>query len=348
MTRLAVLLAISVTALTGTACGRDTGSPRREARRVPVGESVLAVHVVGSGPDTVVVLPGGPFLGASYLREVVEALGRRHTFLLVDLRHRGGSRAPGDTSLPSAATDLADLHAVRVHFRLSRMAIVAHHAGAAPGLAYALRFPSRVTRLALLAPIPPRHQYTYDLSRLDLPTELVERFWEGLAAGRDSRDPHGFCRAFWGMAFSPAPVTDARTLRRLSGPVCTSLGLPFRAAESMRNGVVASWGSSYDWRPDLAELRVRLLVVQGRGGVGRASGPDPRAAILLHSAETWAGTAPEGRLLLVPGEVLFPWVAGTGPVTSALEDFLAGRWPASATRPAVPPTPTPLSARTAR
>src|SRR5262245_33707918 len=94
-----------------------SGTPGEGRLHLPWGS--LYYRVLGAGPDTVVVLHGGPGFHHGYLVPALQPLAERHTLIFYDQRGRGRSDWPADsTQLPTADLDVADLEALRAHFRL--------------------------------------------------------------------------------------------------------------------------------------------------------------------------------------------------------------------------------------
>lgn len=74
---------------------REGELPRAREGYVPGAGGVrLSYRVDGSGPDTVVVLHGGPGLNLEGLRPDLRPLARRHTLLYFDQRGSGRSAVP--------------------------------------------------------------------------------------------------------------------------------------------------------------------------------------------------------------------------------------------------------------
>src|SRR5215470_106130 len=94
--------------------------------------ATLYYRMVGSGPDLLVVIHGGPGMDMGYLRADLAPLAERHTLLFYD--QRGGGRSqllPDDAALYTMQRHAADLEALRVHFGLERMTLLAHSFGPA-------------------------------------------------------------------------------------------------------------------------------------------------------------------------------------------------------------------------
>src|SRR5262245_18378928 len=109
--------------------------------RVPVDGTHLADALVGNGPDTVVVLHGGPALHSGYLIEPFRPLATKRTLIFYDARGPGRSESVVQTRQLSMDRDVEDLEQLRTHFHLSRIRLLAHHWGAMLALSYAVRYP---------------------------------------------------------------------------------------------------------------------------------------------------------------------------------------------------------------
>jgi proline iminopeptidase len=129
--------------------------PSRSATetRIPVGTTTLYSREIGNGPP-VIVLHGGPDFDHGYLLPELDQLSDSFRLIYYDQRGRGKSVdnvAPRDVTL---ASDLDDIDRVRQHFGMDAVALLGHSWGAVLALEYALRQPTRVTRLILMNPAP--------------------------------------------------------------------------------------------------------------------------------------------------------------------------------------------------
>jgi proline iminopeptidase len=291
------------------------------AGEIEAGDALLYFRILGGGPDTVLVIHGGPGFHHGYLREPLEGLNGRYTFILYDGRRRGRSLShPGDSLPLSPALDVADLEAVRSHFRLSRFALLAHHYGALVATSYARGHPGRVSRLVLIGPMMPRAAYNWDLASRPQDTLAIARYAAQYRAGLPER-PRDWCLASWGWSLAPAQELDPAVLRRLGSTICDSPDSALLRRSLLKREVLTALGN-WDWRDTLTALAMPVLVVQG-----------DRDAVLVHSGRTWAFRAPGGRFLAARGSPFFPWITDPRRVRQALSAFLGGGWPADARRP---------------
>ena len=286
----------------------------------------LFTRVVGSGSDTIIVLHGGPGLTLDYLALDLEPLASRHTLVFYDQRGAGRSTLVSDSIGLSAARFVEDLEAVRAHFRLSKPTLLGHSWGVGLAALYAQRYSSRIGQLILVDGVPLRR------------ADLIASF-DAMAQARDSseraemdrwmerRQAHpedaAACHAYYRLWFRPFVVEPA-VLSRSRGDFCAG------TTESRRNkmrGVdrftMASLGN-WDWRGAMASVSVRTLIIHG------ALDPIP-----LATAEEWAATLPNARLLTLPNVGHFPYLEAPDQFFSAVDSFLAGTWP-TVTKPGRP------------
>jgi pimeloyl-ACP methyl ester carboxylesterase len=289
---------------------------------VQVDDARLHFEILGSGPDTLLVVSGGFAFSHQYLREPLEKLAPRYTVILYDGRRRGQSASSAGDSLPlTPARDARDLEAVRAYFRISRFALVAHHSGAFVATNYIRAHPDPVTRLVLIGPMYPRITYNWDLMNLPRDTGAASAIGRLYASGLREADPHAWCLATWGWTLGPAQELDDQLRRRLGPMICTSPDSALARRDLIKQELLTAL-RAWDYRDSLPAIAVPLLVIEG-----------DREPVLAHAARTWAYRAPSGRVLLARGSPHFPWVTDARRVREGLGVFLAGRWPDDAHRP---------------
>jgi proline iminopeptidase len=122
--------------LLGILIATSVGCRDQAAPRVPphgyvtgAGGAQIFYEVVGSGDDTVVVVHGGPGAGINDSRPDLEPLAKDRVVIFYDQRGGGRSELP-DTMLLSPGHFVGDLEAVREHFGLEQMSLVAQSFGA--------------------------------------------------------------------------------------------------------------------------------------------------------------------------------------------------------------------------
>lgn len=340
--RIAVLVALAgAAACTGE--GPTAGALREGTVVLPNGAR-LWYGVMGTGADTIVVVPGGPMLSHAYLVAALRPLARRHAVVLYDPRGRGRSDGvPPDAPGVSVATDAADLLVLLDSLRIGRAGVVAHHYGSAVVLSLAQRHRTRLGRVAFVAPYLLSDLAQYDLASEPMDSEATQALARDFRDGLHERDPAEYCRRHWPVQLGPVEDLRPHVVRALADGVCTGYfqlpGLP----SPVTGSILTALGPSWSWTDSAAALAGPLLVVQGAA--------DP---IYLFWSRVYAARAADGRMLELEGSPVFPWLDSPAPFTRALDAFFAGGWPANAIRPPLelrrPPVDSirPLAASAAR
>lgn len=307
--------------VTAAACDglRDSRLPSSEGTFDAPDGARLYYHIVGSGPDTIVVVHGGPGFQSSYLvRPLLPLAYAPRTLLFYDLRGRGRS-ALVDSSRISADFDVADLEAVRVHFGLSKLKLIGHGWGAAVAALYAERNPDHVDRVAMISPLVPRPVYAWNLALVTHDSSALRQLSDARRAHLDSLEPRSYCRKYWGWLTQPARVTIPAVVKALSGEFCDAPDDALRRITLVNRQIMRSLGKDWDLRPGAAGVRAPVLVVEGSTDT-----------VLVVAMREWAAAVPTSRALRLDAPAVVPWASANDSLTRALHVFLDGGWPASA------------------
>lgn len=286
---------------------------------VDVDGASLWYRIEGNGPDTVLVFP------AAYLEPFLPLGQDRFTLVWYDPRLRGRSRGATTTPRPTFQSDLRDLEAVADYLGAGRVSLVAFGYDAAVAVAFAAAHPDRVSRLVLLSPLEPRDSLgrSYDPPErsVRLDTARARTLVKLRAAGRDTSDPQGYCRAFWEVnapLFAAAPERLSPLAPWCEFPAESPANLAGRLANA-----IESLGRGYDLGPWARSVTSPTLIVAGE----RDLVYNPAGAAL------WAALLPRGRALLIPGVGHLAFAEAADTTGSAVVRFLGGEWPAGALRP---------------
>ena len=302
------------------ACSRDGTPPLAQGHLPVAGGDSLYYRIIGRGADTIVVLHGGPALNSRYLEEALQPLAASHVLLLYDQRGRGRSSDPRSLDSLSFDRDLSDLAEVQAHFRLGPLKVVGHQWGAALAVQYSIRHPGQVARMALLSPLVHQSAAVYKLSLLPNDSEAFANLAVARSTHADSLDPAGFCRQFWGFAFSPAEITARSTIRQLAPAVCSDPPDRLRKRDEVSRRLYVSLGR-WTWIDSLTLAVPPALLI-----VGNDTPP------LVDDSRLWTGHLHDARLLIAGRTALLPWIEAGEEVNHDLDLFFRGTWPVEALR----------------
>ena len=208
----------------------------------------------GQGPRTV-VLHGGPGAHHDYLLPYFDALARNRELIYYD--QRGGGRSPVSRDTPVGWREhVLDLEALRQQWGLEQLTLAGYSWGGLLALLYAIDFPHRIERLALVSPAPAwreaRLEFERRFAERNLAPELQRQRAELRESGLRERDPAAYAQRLFELSVAPY----------FSDPSRAHDMTPFRVTGRTQQEVWASLGD-YDLRPALARLTVPALVLHG-------------------------------------------------------------------------------------
>lgn len=268
----------------------------------------LAFHQEGEG-EPLICIPGGPMQASAYLGNMGGLSGRR-SLILLDLRGTGGSDLPTDPATYRCDRMVDDVDALRAHLGLDRIDLLAHSAGGALAVLYAVRYPDRVARLVLITPSPrvvgveitdsDRRQVA-ELRRGEawFPEAFAafERIWSGDATAEDWSAITPFTHGRWDAA---AQAHDAEAADRRNDDA---------AAVYYSAGAVDPEAT----RAALVGFRSPVLMVAGEYDVALPPG----------CAAAYAGLFPHAEVAVQPGAGHFPWLDDPEELLRSLTRFLS-------------------------
>jgi proline iminopeptidase len=285
----------------------------------------LAYRLAGSGADTIVVIHGGPGTGMQEALDLEEGLSRLgHAVLRYDQRGAGNSELVSVAGKLTLASHVADLEALRRHFRLERLAVVGLGWGSAIALHYGITYPRSIDRAVFLSPMPPT-----GLSR-------IQRFWV-----LDSlRSPETRARlrtidSLWSVASDTELPELCRENLRLTAPlyqeggpgsqatlggVCNYPAHVLRHRKLALVSALTALGAEYNFGPALQRFTRPALVIEGE-----------RSRMPMEPTRFWARHFPRGRMLLIPGAGHRTWLDRPDQLFKSIDIFLRGEWPEGST-----------------
>lgn len=276
----------------------------------------LFYRVVGSSGDTIIAVHGGPGVDLESIAGDFVPLAEHHVVVFYDQRGAGRSTLPEDRSTLNAEQQIRDLDAVRNHFGLASVALVAHSYGPLLAATYALAHPDAVRRMVLFNPVPP---YLDDFwtrfgaavsERLDSAqaarmSEVARRLAD---PGEDARQA---CREYWEIGLIPRLSEQARSRSLLRSDLCASDPEGIRFGLTVTNAAVMASYGAWDLRDRLSSLQVPTLVVHGE-----------EDAIPMDMVEAWVRALPDAHLLRVPRAAHFSYAERPELVWPEVERFL--------------------------
>ncbi|MTI87834.1 MAG: alpha/beta fold hydrolase [Balneolaceae bacterium] len=137
--------------LAGIAACQSNSSDNRPSSgylRGAEGDSIY-YEVVGSAPDSIVVIHGGPGAGMHSFSPSLIPLAKHFTLIFYDQRGGGRSILPADTTRLKPHFFVEDLDGVRRHFNLNQMKVIAHSFGAVLLAEYAQYYPNHLGPVVL-------------------------------------------------------------------------------------------------------------------------------------------------------------------------------------------------------
>jgi proline iminopeptidase len=266
--------------------------------------------------EPLVLVTGGPGTGHDHYHPWFTALAGGRRVVYVDFPGTGRSDALADPTGYTVAAYAATIDAVRRDLGAERISLVGLSFGAIPGLEYAIRYPDRVRRLVLSnGQVSAR---TWQESNIDnVNRELAAQFpevWEQLLAirarGVRSLDPR----------YQELVATILPDLNWVD-----PWGHPRLAEGTFSEEVYRAFiGDDPEWtvsgtlagyEPDLADVRMPVLVVTGR--YDRVT--TPRVAY-----ECCRGLPAGAQLVVFERSAHRPWVEESADYTAVLDRFLGG------------------------
>lgn len=278
-----------------------------------IDEVELYYQIKGAGPDTLIMLHGGPGLNFDYLAPDLEPLEETFTLIYYDQRGNGRSSLVSESDLLTVDAHVEDLEAVRQYFGLEKMSLFGHSWGALLASFYALEHSANLDKIVLTSPASPRRspyfeQLTPNIMAWMDSTTAAEA--ERLRVGR--RDTNESCEAFWEVYIRGyfADPFDMETIRSMRGSFCTG------SEEALRNGAAAGThtmasAGNFDLRDQLNDIDVPVLIITGTKDI-----------FPIEAMEEWEAAYPDARLVLLEGAGHYPQIERSEEFFRIVREFL--------------------------
>jgi pimeloyl-ACP methyl ester carboxylesterase len=273
----------------------------------------------GEGARTLVVP------NAIYMPEELASLAANHAVIFYDLRNRGRSDCVTDPEKLRRGIhqEVDDLETIRRHFDLPEMSLIAHSYPGVIAALYAMKHPEHVARFVQIGPpAPDMHTPIAAEHRFaDATTAEVFSKLQQIRQRATSTDPIELCRESWTILRALYVFEPEHVAKIAHWGFCEH--------RNERN-MLMHWNQNI-----LPSLQALAL---GDSDYAKASMP----ALIVHGARDrsapygggreWARQLPNARLLTIENAGHVPHLETPDLVLPALEAFLAGEWPAMASK----------------
>lgn len=286
----------------------------------------LFYKTVGSGPETLVAVHGGPGNSLTSILPDLEPLARNRRVIYYDQRGNGRSDLITDGEKLSITKHIEDLEAVRTHFKLDKMTLLGNSWGGLLIGYYAAAHPDRVERLIFHSPAPPTIALLSEMQseiqrRLNKQYTDQQRKRLGTISTPESflkaPDPLAICREFYYTILS-VYVFKLENMKLFKGDVCSGSEDSVRRQRFVNHQIWLSLGD-FNLLPSLGVVKAPALVIHGKADV-----------IPVKASEAWASALPNARLFLIEKAGHMPQFEQPAVFFKAVETFLKGDFPAEA------------------
>lgn len=300
------------------ACGggepRESAPPQGFVRGAD--DHRLFYRVLGSGSDTVVVVHGFQGNNQNYLASDIAEVIPGYALLFYDQRGGGRSDPVSEEDSPGLEEHVADLEALRSALHLEDLVLIGHSGGAYIVVQYALDYPQRVEKLALIAPGTPHAEYAAETGR-NFFSRLDSATWAGVsdlnASLETSEDPAAVCEEISSILLPRVYLADPSALSQMAGSMCDAPEQALRTEGRRRQAFQASVRGR-DWVPDLERIPHPVLIVHGE-----------QDAIPIAASEAWAEGLPNSDLEVLRGVDHLPWLDQPEEFSRTVTGFLDDR-----------------------
>lgn len=134
---------------------------------IPINGTELYVKAIGEG-DPLVIIHGGPGLGFGYFLPQLEELKREYRLIFFDQRISGRSSFEVSPDSISLEFFVSDIEAIRQHFELNQINVLAHSWGNFLAIEYALNYPYQVNKVILSNSVPLSKEFDAELQSLQV------------------------------------------------------------------------------------------------------------------------------------------------------------------------------------
>ena len=307
-----------VSAIALAVCAATAAAQKPAEGYITTADSIrLFYRVAGRGADTIIAIHGGPGVDLESIYGDFAPLTEQHVVVFYDQRGAGRSTLPRDTTLLSAATQISDLDAVRRHFKIDRVTLVAHSYGPLLAATYAIAHPDHVRAMIFFGAVPPRRGDFFQRfgqtlrSRMDSVQLAKQADANRRLATGGGDNIRQACRDYWAVGMRPRLADPDYSLPLIRSDLCASDPAGIRYGLTKTNGVVMASYGDWDLRAALPALHMPVLIMHGE-----------QDAIPMDLVAEWT-MIPRSRLVPVPGAAHFPYAERPDAVWPEVKRFFA-------------------------
>ena len=253
-------------------------------------------------------------------------LAERYTLISYDMRNRGRSSRIEDLSKISLQADVADLEAIRRHFGADKVHLIGYSYLGLMVMLYALDYPQHVDRIVQLGPVPLkfgteyRGEYVANDRQQVIDQNGGPRLRELRASNYHTTHPREYCEEEWRVVRFML-VGDPQRVDRLGPGLCDLPNeWPANLSRHMERHFVGSVQKLDVPRERVAQLQNPVLTIHGTSDRNAPYG----------AGRDWVYLLPNARLVTLQGAAHQAFAERPEAVRPAIDEFLRGRWPATA------------------
>jgi proline iminopeptidase len=253
-------------------------------------------------------------------------LAERYTLISYDMRNRGRSSRIEDLSKISLQADVADLEAIRRHFGVAKVHLIGYSYLGLMVMLYALDHPEHVDRIVQLGPVPLkfgteyRGEYVANDRQQVIDQNGGARLRELRASNYHTTHPREYCEEEWRVVRFML-VGDPQRVDRLGPGLCDLPNeWPANLSRHMERHFVGSVQKLDVPRERVTQLQNPVLTIHGTSDRNAAYG----------AGRDWVYLLPNARLVTLQGAAHQAFAERPEAVRPAIDEFLRGRWPATA------------------
>ncbi|MDQ6802782.1 MAG: alpha/beta fold hydrolase [Acidobacteriota bacterium] len=299
------------------ACLPGDQAPYEEGFLPAADGTKLHYRKIGNGPVTLIV----PL--DFILFDDFKQLADLATVIAYDMRNRGRSERSKNVSIQQ---DVADMEAVRSHFKIEKFVPIGFSYLGLMVAMYALDHSEHVSRMVQLGPVSPRFdtQYPKELANgtddVAAPEADVKRWREMRAQGMAQKSPREFCEA-WDKVFRFVLIGDPAHASRIQSHCDLENEWPANLDATMESSM-ESLKKVEITKDQMKKITMPVLIIHGTKDRNAPYG----------SGREWSMSLPNARLITIEGAAHASWVDDPATVFASIRQFLRGEWPLAVNR----------------